>query len=209
MVPKSCATVEGMLPDRVFGQQISSFLLSAFAILGLTSLLFFLFSKPVKAAVPYLPVPADGTYELSFSYPVGRAVPGDFNGDGVLDFVIKSEAAGSSQTYRIEARLSNGTKLWEFDTNVTVEDAYIPMDIALLAWDFDGDGKWEVYFQYRKNGKWWNRIVRGDTGAALADSEAPGQWSDLKSMAIIAYRGGRPRVVHGLDPSGWGAAGTV
>ena len=161
-------------------------------------LLLFLFTFSVHAATPTLPVPADGTYELTFSYPIGRVVAGDFNGDGILDFAAKTELAGANQTYRIEARLNNGTKLWEFDTGARESDAYSPHEIPLISWDLNNDGKWEAYFQYRKNNTWWHRIVDGQTGTVLADAELP-WWDNRKSMAAVAYKSGVPRIVWTLD----------
>ncbi len=159
---------------------------------------------PPPSSVPSLLRPAGNEYTLDFDYPVARVVPGDFNRDGVLDFVMKSEATGAGNTYMVQAKLNDGTGGWEFNTNITPPDAYSPHEIPLLSWDFNNDELWEVYFIYNNGGIWRHRIVRGDTGVVLADAEMPRQWNlDAvnweKSMAAIAHRNGIPRIVVNLD----------
>jgi hypothetical protein len=159
-------------------------------------------SRPfIASSPPQLPAPASGAYELTFDQPVKRAVPGDFDGNGLLDFAIKSAFSGPKNTMKIEARLQDGTRLWWFDTSVTPQISHNELDVPMTAWDFDGDGEWEVYFQYydSANGGWRHRIVAGSTGEILADADFPYDWNDRKSMIAIAYRGEEPKLVANLD----------
>ena len=76
----------------------------------------------------------------------------DLNGDGVYDYVIKQPNANidpyvkywkpSTETYKIEAYLADGTFLWRYDMGWAIERGiwYSPM----VAYDLDGDGKAEV-----------------------------------------------------------------
>jgi rhamnogalacturonan endolyase len=76
----------------------------------------------------------------------------DLNGDGVYDFVIKQPNANidpyekywkpSPDTYKIEAYLGDGTRLWKHDLGWSIERGiwYSPM----VVYDLDGDGRSEV-----------------------------------------------------------------
>lgn len=155
------------------------------------------FAALLRAQVPKLPEPVDGTYNQTFSFDLTGIVTGDLNNDGNLDFVGRSDYV--SGTIRIEARLYNSASvLWSFDTGVTssVND---PLDTPILCWDFDEDGDWEVYYQYRSGGIWRHRIVNGNTGATLVDAAHPKNWSATKSMVAVAYISGRPRIVSCVD----------
>lgn len=162
-----------------------------------------LFPVATMAAVPKLPVPSNGVYTLNFSYSIGQVVPGDFNGDGVLDFVMKNDIGTSeTETIKVEARLNDGTKLWSFDTSITGALAGVGGfhdNIPILSWDFNNDGLWEVYIPYYNNG-WRHKIVNGATGATLVDSAFPDQgYPGKKRMAAISYKGGIPRIVFNID----------
>ena len=164
-----------------------------------TSIVLFVIGYPdSRAAVPTLPVPSDYTYEVNFSYLIARVVTGDLNNDGLLDFVEKSDHTGAGNTVRIEARLNNGTKLWEFDTQVDINLNSNALDVPMTCWDFNGDGKWEVYIQYY-NGERRHRIVDGETGQPLIDDAFPAWWGDQKSMVAICYRNNIPRIVSYID----------
>ena len=74
----------------------------------------------------------------------------DLNGDGKLDYIIKTPNAGldpgtaafSPDTYKLEAYLNDGTFLWRKDLgwNMNMGIWWTPFVVA----DFDGDGKAEV-----------------------------------------------------------------
>jgi len=169
-------------------------------------IVFFLMSHycPSPAGViPSLPTAPTGLYELRFNYPIHSYVPGDFNGDGVLDFVMRSELAGDPATQHIEARLNEGTFLWEINMNST----FHPRLLSLLSWDFNEDGRWEVYFEYysEQHRQWRNKIVDGLSGQTLADEAFPWDFSKAKSqeefgtMDGIVYRDKIPRIVSCMD----------
>lgn len=153
------------------------------------------------AQVPKLPEPVDGTYEKTFTHDISAVVPADLNGDGTLDFVSRSIHSGG--TIRIEARLYNNSAptaaTWEFNTNADATNPANHRDLPMTAWDFDGDGDWEVYYHYLSSGVWRHRIVNGLTGATLVDAVYPTSWSNKKAMVAIAYVGGRPRIVCNID----------
>lgn len=152
----------------------------------------------LNAQVPKLPEPVDGTYEQTFSYLLGGVVPADLNGDGNLDFVIRS--VHHSGTIRIEAKLYNSASvLWSFNTGADETNPDNYRNLALIAWDFDGDGDSEVYYHYQSGGVWRHRIVNGNTGASLVDAAYPDNYFNLKVMTAIAYIGGRPRIAVNLD----------
>ncbi len=101
------------------------------------------FSKP---ATPYLSIPLEPNETFQ---KVGIA---DLNSDGRYDFVLKSPNTNidpykvywkrSPGTYTIEARLDDGTLLWQNDLGWPIEQGiwYSPY----LVYDFDGDGRAEV-----------------------------------------------------------------
>jgi len=76
----------------------------------------------------------------------------DLDGDGVYDYVIKQPNANvdpyvkywkrSTETYKIEAYLADGTHLWTHDMGWAIERGiwYSPM----VVYDLDGDGRAEV-----------------------------------------------------------------
>ncbi len=77
---------------------------------------------------------------------------GDLDGDGSYDFVVKHPATNidpwsvvwekSTDTYKLEAFLSDGTRLWTVDLGWDIEEGvwYSPYCVQ----DLDGDGKAEV-----------------------------------------------------------------
>lgn len=148
--------------------------------------------------VAKLPEPADGTYNQTFSYDLTGIVFGDVDADDTLDVIVRSDYV--SGTIRIQAKLYGASaSLWTFDTGITATQNSNPLDVPLLAWDFDNDGDDEVYIQYYSGGVRRHKIVNGNTGVNLVDAAYPTNFGDLKSMVAIAYIGGRPRIACNLD----------
>jgi len=170
--------------------------------------LFCLSTSSLSAAPPLatLPVPDDGTYELTFSFPIKSVQPGDFDGDGVLDFVMRSNNIGIEGTQYIEARLNNGKRLWAVNTESKRQCRLLTM----LCWDFNNDGRWEVYYEYWdiQTEGWRHCIVDGLSGQKLADAPTPYNMENeydteavLMPMGAIAYRYGIPRIIMCTDGS--------
>ncbi len=92
----------------------------------------------------YISIPFQGGYVCS------KVALADLNGDGKLDFVIKQPKQTtdpgvwrkSTDTFKVEAYLNDGTFLWQKDLGWNIEQGvwWSPM----VAFDFDGDGKAEV-----------------------------------------------------------------
>lgn len=80
---------------------------------------------------------------------------GDFDGDGVLDYLVKTPAFNvdpyhmpgywkkSPETYKLTAYRHDGTKLWTYDMGWSIETGiwYSPIVVC----DLDGDGRAEVF----------------------------------------------------------------
>ncbi len=97
--------------------------------------------------------PAYKSYKLSDPKAKVQAIGiGDLNGDGTYDFVVKHPSTcvdpwdvvwfKSPDTYKLEAFLSDGTRLWTVDLGWDIECGiwYSPFCVQ----DLDGDGKAEV-----------------------------------------------------------------
>jgi rhamnogalacturonan endolyase len=92
----------------------------------------------------YLAIPFQSDYVCS------KVAIADLNGDGRYDYIIKQPAQitdpgvwrKSTETFKVEAYLHDGTFLWRKDLGWNIEQGvwWSPM----MAFDFDGDGRAEV-----------------------------------------------------------------
>ncbi len=174
---------------------------------------------PVDAA-PYVSIKLRGA-ETRFS----KLALADLNGDGRYDYVIKHPEKNidpantywipSSETYKIEAYLSDGTFLWRHDLGWAIERGiwYSPYIVC----DLTGDGKAEVAAKIGEGdprdadgrvqaGPEWMVVWNGMTGEEIARVSWPDRsgfpnynvasrnqmavaWLDGKTPCLLALRG--------------------
>ncbi len=103
-------------------------------------------ATPGEAAPPYVSLKLDGDHTFQ------KAGIADLDGNGRLDFVIKQPNGNvdpyvkywkpSTETFKLEAYLGDGTFLWRHDLGWSIERGiwYSPY----VVYDLDGDGKAEV-----------------------------------------------------------------
>lgn len=101
-------------------------------------------SSADSASGQYIRIPFKGKYVCN------KVAIADLNGDGKYDYVIKQPKqiadpgvwVPSTDTWKVEAYLHDGTFLWRKDLGWNIEQGiwYSPM----VVYDFDGDGKAEV-----------------------------------------------------------------
>lgn len=173
----------------------------------------------------YISIPFQGDYVCS------KVAIADLNGDGKYDFVIKQPQQvtdpgvwkKSSDTFKVEAYLHDGTFLWRKDLGWNIEQGiwWSPM----IVYDFDGDGKAEVAVKtaptdvdYRnpEDHPWPGRVMSGPeycyildglTGAELDRIDWPARgnvadWGDEKNnrasrhlMGVACLDGQRPSLL--------------
>ena len=98
-------------------------------------------------SIPITP-PPDGP--LGGKYTASDGAPGDLDGDGQLDLILKwdpsnsqdSASSGKSDDCIIDGIKFDGTRLWRIDVGVNIRAG--AHDTQLSAYDFDGDGKCEL-----------------------------------------------------------------
>lgn len=166
-------------------------------------------SLPANAPVRnYISIPLQGDYEFN------KVAMADLNGDGQYDYIIKQPGSSidpgggywrpSTESYKIEAYLADGTFLWRKDLGPNIETGiwYSPM----IVYDFDGDGRAEVALKTAPmepdygvrpdgsrgrvlQGDEWCSIINGMTGEEITrvDWVARGQpldWGDPEGNRV-------------------------
>ena len=148
---------------------------------------------------------------------------GDLNGDGVYDYVVKHPIENvdpwsvvwykSPDTYKLEAFLGDGTRLWTRDLGWSIERGmwYSPY----IVYDFNGDGKAEVAVKMGEgdprdedgrvtSGPEWLVILDGMTGEDIARAPWPSREPfenynlSCRNLLIVAYLDGRTPCVVAL-----------
>lgn len=142
--------------------------------------------------------------QLRGNYSFSKVGLADLNGDGKLDFVLKQPEQTSdpgvwqlsTNTFKVEAYLNDGTVLWQRDLGWNIEQGvwWSPMIVA----DFDGDGKAEVALKtaplepiYRNpagrilEGPEYLSVWNGETGKEITRVDWPARgnvadWGDDK-----------------------------
>ncbi len=97
-----------------------------------------------------IPVSAPPNGTLGGVYTASDGTPGDLDGDGQIDLVLKwdpsnskdSASSGKSDNCIIDGMKFDGTKLWRIDVGQNIRAG--AHDTQLSVYDFDGDGKAEL-----------------------------------------------------------------
>jgi hypothetical protein len=96
-----------------------------------------------------VPITAPPTGPLGGVYAANDAAPGDLDGDGQLDLVLKWDpsymtdlAITQTDSVLIDGLKLDGTRLWRIDVGKNI--AASPHETQMSVYDFDGDGKAEL-----------------------------------------------------------------
>ena len=106
---------------------------------------------------------------------------GDLDGDGEYDYVVKRFPDDSTKNIYLEAYLNNGTYKWRIDLGPNMERGNYSANPFVLVYDFDSDGKAEVF-------------TRSGEGTKFADGTTIG---DANSDGVTDYRTFPPTTVGG------------
>jgi hypothetical protein len=170
-------------------------------------------SGKVPAAIPYLAIKLKNQ-RTRFQ----KIALADLNGDGQLDYVIKYPNGNvdpyihfwkpSSETYKLEAYLHDGTYLWTRDLGWSIERGiwYSPYVVA----DLDGDGKAEIAVKTGegdprdqegrvKSGPEWLTIWDGLSGRDIAKTAWPSRTGFLNMAHDYNYYSRNQLAVAYLD----------
>lgn len=103
-------------------------------------------SVTVAANAParsYIPIPLKS---LDTGYYTMHVYTGDLDGDGEYDYVVKRmRTSDTSSTIKLDAYLHDGTFKWRIDLGPNIEKGNSSATSPVLVYDFDGDGKAEVW----------------------------------------------------------------
>ena len=141
-------------------------------------------------AQQYLTIPLTAPTDPSgggATYTPNDGAPGDLNGDGILDLVLKWDPSNShdnaqsgvtSDVFIDGYALPAGTRLWRIDLgpNIRAGAHYTQMSV----YDFDGDGKAELIVKTAPG-------TKDGTGAALSKGTAAGVDSTVKYANSTGY----------------------
>jgi hypothetical protein len=139
-------------------------------------------SFTIASTVPsrkYLPIPLQavprGVYDQTTdtSYEVNHVYVGDLNGDGEYELIVKRLPLNDPNDYRtikLEAYKMNGTFLWRVDLGPNVDVENSTQTATVLVYDFNGDGKAEVFAKTGEGTKFADGTTIGDTnGDGITD----------------------------------------
>ena len=156
-------------------------------------------------ALPSVPLPSGGTYNVNFEFTISaNYAPVNLDDDSLLDWVAVSAASGNKfGMVALEARSYNGTLLWQFNTGIDLTNS---MDAdgeheATTAWDFDETDPWdEVVVAGFKNGLRTVFMIDGKTGIVQKEVAYPEGYSgdpnnQQRHHACIAYFNNKPHAI--------------
>jgi len=105
---------------------------------------------------------------------------GDLDGDGEYDFVVKRmRTSDTLSTIKLDAYKNNGTFMWRVDLGPNIEKGNSTATSPVLVYDFNGDGKAEV----------WAKTGEGTTfgnGTKLGDLNGDGK-TDYRAATFYLY----------------------
>jgi fibronectin-binding autotransporter adhesin len=105
-------------------------------------------------------------------YSVQHIYPGDIDGDGEYDYIVKRLPVDSHNNVMLEAYKNDGTFIWRIDLGPNIEQGAPTHNPFVLVYDFDGDGKAEV-------------LTRSSEGTIFADGSVI---PDTNGDGISDYR---------------------